>query len=490
MRKSAQNIGLDIEFVLNDDPVSISHKNINLNRKLYDSHLFTVKNSKREKEFSFGIDYLTYPSMIISNTENSYIHSMKDLENKKIALEKNYLTNKWIKRDYPNIEIINVKNTIEALKMVDSKKVDAYVGNSAIANFLITHRKYKNLKVAAPSGYGNIKYSFMGPKQWPELTSLLSKGYEKIKPLEHTEIQQKWFTVQTVQKEIDYTLLWQIFGTLAIIFIWIVLWNRKLSQEKDKTQKALLELKQSKEYQIKQQEVILNQSKIADMGEMLANVAHQWRQPLSIISTLATGTKLKKELNNLTEDELIDNMISINNNAQHLSKTIDTFRNFLKENKDFKEVILQDRITVALDIYGTILKNNQINIINEINNYDTIKINLVIGELSQVLGNILNNAKDVLIERNIKDRWVKIDLERNEDTISITIEDNAGGIEDSLINKVFDPYFTTKHSSQGTGLGLHMSYRIVQESLNGKLFVTNTNNGAKFYIEIPLKQSK
>jgi C4-dicarboxylate-specific signal transduction histidine kinase len=116
-------------------------------------------------------------------------------------------------------------------------------------------------------------------------------------------------------------------------------------------------------------------------------------------------------------------------------------------------------------------------------------IEIVEGELIQVFINILNNAKDVLIEKQIDEKWIKIEISKKDELAIVTIEDNAGGIKKEILAKIFEPYFTTKHQSQGTGLGLHMSHKIISESCSGKLFVTNTQYGAKFTIEIPLQQN-
>ena len=111
---------------------------------------------------------------------------------------------------------------------------------------------------------------------------------------------------------------------------------------------------------------------------------------------------------------------------------------------------------------------------------------MVSGELPQVVINIINNAKDILVEKEIKDPWIKIKLKNQKDKAIISIEDNAGGIPEDVMVRIFEPYFTTKHQSQGTGLGLHMSYKIIKESLKGHIYAINTQNGAKFYIELPL----
>lgn len=239
----------------------------------------------------------------------------------------------------------------------------------------------------------------------------------------------------------------------------------------------------------KEQElIVLQQSKMAAIGEMLANIAHQWRQPLSIISTLSTGLKVEKEINGEISDEfLFYSADEINKNSQYLSRTIDTFRNYIKERKEKINVVLQNRIDFSLEIVEPLLKNNHIKLINNIDIIPPINIELVVGELSQVIINIINNAKDALVERKVLEPWIKISLEEKDDKAIISIEDNAGGISREILPHIFEPYFTTKYKSQGTGLGLHICFKIVTESLNGKIYVKNTEDGSNFFIELPLK---
>jgi C4-dicarboxylate-specific signal transduction histidine kinase len=132
-------------------------------------------------------------------------------------------------------------------------------------------------------------------------------------------------------------------------------------------------------------------------------------------------------------------------------------------------------------------KNYQIKVIDHTKDIERITIGMVSGELEQVIINIINNAKDVFEERDIKERLLIIDLVKEDEKVILSLEDNAGGIAENIIDKIFDAYFTTKHQSRGTGMGLNMSYRIITESLNGDIYVKNTKNGAKFIIELPLK---
>jgi len=232
---------------------------------------------------------------------------------------------------------------------------------------------------------------------------------------------------------------------------------------------------------------IYDSIKMAQMGEMIGNIAHQWRQPLSVISTAASGMKMQKEYGLLDDAQFEHCCDLIVDSTQFLSETIETFRNFIRDKKEVREVILQEEIESILKIVSASLTNNHITLVNKIDYTHKINLLLSVGELSQVVINIINNAKDILLEKKIKDPLIIISLFEDKRGIILTIEDNAGGVPQEIIGKIFDPYFTTKHQSQGTGLGLHMSYRIVTESLKGDLIVENTKKGAKFFIVLPLK---
>jgi signal transduction histidine kinase len=245
--------------------------------------------------------------------------------------------------------------------------------------------------------------------------------------------------------------------------------------------KVLLEIKKNKEKEIQ----LASQAKMAAMGDMIGNIAHQWRQPLSIISTIASGVKLQYKHNHLDIKELPNQMNEIVVKTKYLSETIDTFRNFLKGEKEFKETVLQDCINDALKIVEPSLKDNYINLHKNLKEENKIIHFTISNELGQVIVNIINNAKDAIMENEIIKAWIKIDLEKIEKDILITIEDNAGGISTEIISKIFEPYFTTKHKSQGTGLGLHLSYSIITESLKGEIYVENSRHGAKFFIKLP-----
>ena len=292
-------------------------------------------------------------------------------------------------------------------------------------------------------------------------------------------------------------------GTIIIVSMSISLMDDKkrvLISSKDITKKKEMEkeLQEMNKYlEIKvQKEVeknrktefqLLEQSKNASMGEMIGNIAHQWRQPLSAITTLASTVKLNDQLGILETDEIDEKMDKIVDKANYLSKTIDTFRNFLKaDNLEYKEFVLESTVERSLQIVESTMKDLHIKLINNIDLTKNSKLMGVQSELSQVIINILNNGKDILKEKKIDEPWIQLDLKNEDNNYIISIEDNGGGIPKEVMPKIFDPYFTTKHQSQGTGLGLHMSYRIITESFKGKLYVHNTTNGAKFFIKLPI----
>jgi signal transduction histidine kinase len=231
---------------------------------------------------------------------------------------------------------------------------------------------------------------------------------------------------------------------------------------------------------------LMEQSKLASMGQMIGNIAHQWRQPLSLISTLSTLSIFEKESNVLDDAKFITNMNTINDQAQYLSRTIDTFRDFIKEKKELKVVNLEEKLDTAISIVKTSLDNQYISLKNEIDYSSPIMVKMVAGEVIEVVINIVNNSKDVLVEKKVPSPWIKISTQKIGKNALIIIEDNGGGIPKDVMPRIFEPYFTTKHESQGTGLGLHMAYKIIVENHNGKLYVDNTKEGAKFYIELPI----
>jgi signal transduction histidine kinase len=243
-------------------------------------------------------------------------------------------------------------------------------------------------------------------------------------------------------------------------------------------EKKILELSMKNKEQNK---MLLQQSKLAIMGEMISMIAHQWRQPITAVSTIAQGILFKKRLGNLTDEYLESELNTIKEISLHMSETITDFSNFFKPQKEKRVVVLKDLINKVIKLASSSLKNNSIKVSVICDN--NFSFNIYDGELQQVIINIVNNAKDALVE-NISDNR-KIDIEvKIDNSVKIYIKDNAGGIPKEIINNIFDPYFSTK-SKNGTGLGLYMSKIIIDDHFSGLLSVQNIEDGAQFLIDIP-----
>ncbi|WP_320036051.1 PAS domain S-box protein [Halarcobacter sp.] len=254
--------------------------------------------------------------------------------------------------------------------------------------------------------------------------------------------------------------------------------------------------------QKKQDKLILQQSRTAAIGEMLENIAHQWRQPLSIISTSATGLKFLLEMDKedkIPKEKVLTVLDDVNNYAQYLSNTIEDFRSFFKgDMTKIKRFNIRETLEKITNLTKDSFMHNFIELVDDSQAKD-IFIENNENILTQALINIYNNAKDALAEyvKHKDKRYFFISLEETGNTLYLHFKDNAGGISTNIMNQIFDPYFTTKHESIGTGLGLYMTYQIVTKQLKGTIEVHNVTyeyegkiyKGAEFIIGIPVTKT-
>jgi PAS domain S-box-containing protein len=231
------------------------------------------------------------------------------------------------------------------------------------------------------------------------------------------------------------------------------------------------------------EQLLVHQSRLAQMGEMISMIAHQWRQPLNAISTSTANMKLKIAINDCNVENFEHHLEQIDDYIQHLSETINDFRNFFKPDKQKQECSIDDLVNKSLNIIEKSLVGNDIEI--SVNLPNDIVLLTYPHELMQVILNILKNAEDILLERNIESRRLEISYENKEGYHHLYFTDNAGGIPQEILNKIFDPYFSTKNQKNGTGLGLYMSQVIISDHCKGKLTASNTDDGALFTISLP-----
>ncbi|MGE3591320.1 MAG: ATP-binding protein, partial [Arcobacter sp.] len=262
--------------------------------------------------------------------------------------------------------------------------------------------------------------------------------------------------------------LFTVSGLLTILFLFLSFYiSKRLELRFYKyKQQVLTNIKKSRE----KDSMLAQQSKMAAMGEMLENIAHQWRQPLSSISTLSTGVKIRYEYGGIEKEELLHAMDSITTTTKYLSQTIDDFRDYFNPHKEATYFNIEDIFNKALDLLEVQFNLKNIKFIKNLNE---VYIYGFENEFLQVIINILNNAKDEFDRKELEDRYIFIGIEKKDNQVKISIKDNAGGIDEKIINKIFEPYFTTKFKSQGTGIGLYMSKEIIEKHMKGKILVSN-----------------
>jgi signal transduction histidine kinase len=226
--------------------------------------------------------------------------------------------------------------------------------------------------------------------------------------------------------------------------------------------------------------ILIHNSKLAQMGEMMSMIAHQWRQPLSAISAASTGLQVKIELGKYDEKLFLDSLEKIEEYVYHLSSTIDDFTDFFKPSKKKKFTSLKKLVDKALFILSSTFSKNSITVV--VNQTLDVTLETYSNEVIQVLINLLKNAENILLKREIKDPAIEINLYEKDSKKYIEVIDNAGGIDEEIIDKIFESYFTTKEREDSTGLGLYMSKFIIEDSCKGELKVENSSTGAKFTI--------
>lgn len=471
--------------------------------------IFSTGESESRKNFAyFSNEYLKFPISIVTKKDEHFIENLDEIINKKIAVGNNFTVHNLLKEKYPNLDLILVNSVEEGLNLVSKNKVFAFVDIKPILTYNIAKFEFKDLKVSGNTGI-DFSLKIMVRKEYKDLIPIINKTIATIPASELMVIVNSWNNVQ-FKTSIDYTtvlilIFLVFFGAIAFIHRTATLniLNKKLKYTVEEKTKELKHLNENlhvtidkKTKELLEQEAILNQqSKMAAMGEMIENIAHQWRQPLSVISTISSSLKIKKEMNILDDKEFYEALKNINKTSEHLSNTIDDFRNFFSPNKEMNKFYVSQLIKKSKDLIKSRFDKFNIKVIEHI---DDVEILSYQNELFQVILNLFSNSIDILSSSQIEKKIIYIKINHDENNLYIEFLDNGGGIKDEFIDRVFEPYFTTKHQSQGTGIGLYMSLQIVTKHLNGEISVKNDtfieNNtpyfGAKFTILLPIDIQK
>jgi len=225
------------------------------------------------------------------------------------------------------------------------------------------------------------------------------------------------------------------------------------------------------------QQILIQNSKMASMGEMIANIAHQWRQPLNSLSALHTVLMMDYEDNGkLTQEEISQFKEESSQYIHKMSSTIDDFRNFFSPTKEKEKFVVSDAIKESIKFVKDSYLDSNVELIDRTQDGDTQMYSYK-NELMQVIMILLNNSRDAVVGNKIEKPQVIVDLVHREEKIEIRVKDNGGGIDDNIMDRIFEPYFTTKFKSDGTGVGLYMSKMIIEDSIGGELVLENDDDG-------------
>jgi signal transduction histidine kinase len=482
-----------------------------------------IRTGKREEYANFTKPYLDYRLAIVTKTNIPHVDSLEDIIDTKMSRNEGSGLISKLKKQYPNIQIKETKGYLESLRAVQQDEVKFTIATLPVATYFITKYAMFDLHIA---GYTDMSYSLSMAVRDDDkiLLNILDKALDDISNQKMKNIHNEWTNIKIDNNKMDPNVILAI----GILFVLVLLGTmfltyrqymlKKLNNalenkvedksiELEKANKELLkysqelqELNENLEQKIvievdkskKMEHKLFESEKMAAMGEMIGNIAHQWRQPLSVISTSATGVMMQKEYGLLTDDQLEHFMDEINKSAQFLSQTIDDFRDLIKGDVVAESFNLTENINRCLAIETPILRNHDIEIINDFD--DTIELVSLANALVQVMINIINNAKDVLLEKVEEERYIFIRTYKEGENAIIEVKDNGGGIPENIIDHIFEPYFTTKHKEQGTGLGLNMTYTMIAKDMNGKIEALNhtydyngaVHTGAVFKLTIPI----
>ncbi len=414
----------------------------------------------------------------IGNEANSIdILALKD---EPIGIVSNHTYRDKIETTYQNLNLIKFKTLENALQALKNKKIYTLIENLPTIGYEIQKGNYEELRVSGILKE-KLHLGFGVRSNDKILFNIMQKVSKSFDMHQKQEIQNRWFAVR-YEKQVNKKLLYNIMaGFTFVLFLFLLRYIIMHQTNKKLSMRVKEEVKKSQE----KDRILFEQNKFVAMGEMIENISHQWRQPLAEInaSVMLIDNHLHKY--NIIDRNIEQELSSIEYVTKYMSRTIDDFRYFYRRDKGKMHCDIQESLRCSISIVKASLQFHKINL--EINNSVLIVVDAYCNELQQAIMIILNNAKDVLVERQIIDAKITIDFIVENDKCILRISDNGGGIIPANVSRVCEPYFTTKHQLKGSGLGLYIANNIIK-GMNGRLDISNSSIGACFKIELQISE--
>ena len=437
--------------------------------------LFLAQKTSSRLEYLYFTDtVMTQQNKIIVHM-NTKINSLEELDNKKVAITEGSAIEEYIKYYYPNIVLVPTKSELQCLEFVAQRKVDATILELVRASYYMRKDNLNELVIKGDIGY-NYYLSIASTKELPQLNIILSKTLKELPKSEIDALRLKWGYIKDKKLFFDtQTMIYLAiaFGIIIPFSLYLFIINTKLKHEMREKEKALVRVTK------------LRDSKFSEISQILSMISHQWKQPVNNLALINQLLVMKYKKKKVDEEFLKYFFESSKTQIDLMLNTIDDFKDFFKVDEEKKHFNLEEMLENLISVTQPLYDNESIQIVLhkkgnnfEVNNYQSM--------LFQIVINILNNAKDVLITKDQEKKLIEINLVESERDNSKVIEvlDNGGGIPEEIIDRIFDPYFTTKQKQNGTGLGLYMAKIIIEERMQGRLSVANTKEGALFSIEL------
>jgi len=428
------------------------------------------KTASRLQYFHYTDTILTLQNKLIVNSKHKF-QSLEELNNHKLAITQGSAIEEYLRDRYPHIIIVPTQNELQSLEYVANKRADATVIEVVRASAYIREHNINNLIISSNINY-NYYLSIASTKQLPQLNIILSKAIKELPKTEIAALKLKWGYIRENNFFFDKQTIIYLTIAFAIIIpftLYLFLINKRLHKEMREKELALKRVTQ------------LRDSKLNDMSEIINMIAHQWKQPLNNLTLLIQLVITNYNKNKLNQKNMEYFQVNSKKQISLMSNTISDFIDLFKSNEKKEPFDLKEMIENLINLMNPIMKRHNITIHSScsieshlITNYKNM--------LFQIIMNIMSNAKDALLQNDIKEKIITIKLKNQDNKTIIEIQDNGGGIDETIIDKIFDPYFSTKEDKHGTGMGLYMAKIILQERMQGNITVQNKNNGALFSI--------
>jgi len=481
-----------------------TYKDFDSEMESFVDEYYIDKRKTLKKEIDTIFDILNYNIVIKDTTTRAF-------KNEAIRLLNN-ITFEEKKSNYVFVyDIDNIEGGDQFARLIVNPNRPDLIGKPISTNYKDANgKKFREefLKNIRENGESYTEYAYKKPN---ETTTKLKLSYFRyherlnwviavgvyLDDIENEILLKKQNLEYIVQKQIQQNIvLFLLFLTIAIVVSIFISkkidsvlkeYRNKVREDAELLENLNSTLQNRVEEELaknrEKEQLLVEKSRFIALGEMISNIAHQWRQPLSGLSSILMNMKFKHSIGALDEETMKKKFNEADNVIEYMSHTIDDFRNFFMPVKEKEEFSLFSCMESVMMIISSGLQNNNITVHISIDK--DLKIRTYLNEYQQVVLNIIKNAKDTLIAQEVESAYIKITGYEENQSVVLTIADNGGGIQTKPKNKIFEPYFTTKSNVDGTGIGLYMSKIIIDKNMKGKLKVSNTKYGAKFWIYIP-----